>query len=208
MTPDIDLSKYLILKDPNRNYSDLYVAMDREFPGRKWEDSLRVLDKKGALMITLKQGTDLLQLLKSEKVVYDGNGRPVDRFRIGNILSELMCTNGKGEYLNSYFEQNENKLYLKSDNRIIEGSLDYGESQLLADGTFLNEDCFFNISSFNAQGLPTKEDKTLEEAYFLSPVPKNVAKFGRYQGKFCIDCYVSPNISTTMIGVRPVYIKE
>src|SRR3989344_1297839 len=71
--PPVNPKDYLILEtvDGKNNKIGLYVAKTKDFFSKNWYEAHEALNKEGYQMLTIRQGIDLVKLLKSGKV-YDG----------------------------------------------------------------------------------------------------------------------------------------
>ncbi len=205
------LDSYLILPEsPKRGqeYPDLLVSQNKSHFNKRWYKAHELLADENSLMLSPRQFFDFIDLLKSRRRVYDGNGTKIDSGRINAILDDILTVSFpyRAEWLDAYFIKREGKLYIQSghiklaDERLVPMSSEPLEECLM-------EDYYIGLKSINRQGLPTKiaKDESIcdRSIYYFHPREGMVARFWVYSGGAFLGCNRDARGSNVGLGVRP-----
>ena len=204
--PPQDPENYIILEtiDAKDNKIGLYVAKTRDFFGKNWYEVHEALAKESYQMLTIRQGIDLIKLLKSRKV-YDGLKAKLNDAEVQQILNEIIEIKDpwRSEWLDARFIKNNNELYLLQENGYDSSKSGKLEDKIVAKSTIkinpLMQDTKFNINDTDKYGLPTKEGTELNYWY---PRENHVARFYANSSRAGLDCYGDPDNSDSELGVR------
>ena len=124
--------KYIFLPGKSHgsfSYSDMFVPMDRTHQGKNWSDAHLALYQEGAFMLTIRQFVDFLNLLRHD-IVHDGNGRVVNKSKVGAILDDILTVRDpyRAEWLDADFKVKDKKLkvvggklYMNYEHTIVKG---------------------------------------------------------------------------------------
>jgi len=167
----------------------LYIAKQISLFDENWYETHKELHKQQARMLTLREFADFLILLKN------GNAE----FR--KIYDEIAGVRipFRAERLDAKFEQINGIWYINYNHRIINGELKPQNSEPLE--PCIMKDCYVDLSSFNKQGLPTKEGR---DFYYWHLKNNTVAGFGAGSGRAGLGCFGDPRGSYPALGVRVV----
>ena len=207
-----DAESYLIL--PGRaygsySYPDLLVSIDKFYHNNTWYKAHEALNKEDSFMLTIRQYTDFLDLLKNGKV-NNGKDNLVDKVVIDKILDEILTVKNPwiSEWLDAKFSK-KGGLIKKEQWHITYHNIDSGK---LNEVTEELEDCLIEdktpginldswLSNSNKQGLPDKKT-SVGDLYYWSPRDNAVAGFIAESDGAYLDCYRDPGNSDTELGVR------
>ncbi len=189
----VNLSNYILLSS-----HDIYVAKERTLQGKDWYEAHEELHKQDARMLTLKEFADFLLLLRSGKAE-DGLGNKIAKAELDNLYLDITEVRDpyRAEWLDAKFEDKNGVLHLNY-NHITKGkNLEARNSEPLE--TCLMKNCKVELSTFNNQGLPTKEGTDFN---YWAPQEGRVAWFYANAGRAGLYCDGGPLGSYSDLGVR------
>ena len=191
----VNLSDYLLLPS-----HDIYVAKERSLKGNNWHNTHKEAHKQKARMLTLKEFADFLLLLRSGKAE-DGLGNKIAKAELDNLYLDITEVRDpyRAEWLDAKFEVINGVLNLNYLHRISRKVSIPRYSVPLE--TCVMKNCKVELSSFNNQGIPTKEGTDFN---YWAPTKGRVARFIADAGGADLDCDGYPDSSYGGLGVRLV----
>jgi|TARA_B100000315_G_scaffold222963_1_gene227387 hypothetical protein len=162
---------------------ELQVSRETSLHGKNWYETHDFLEGDGERMLTPSEFAEFLRYAKE------------NHQDIYNEIIEL----GKSwslEWIDAYFEQREDSLYVLTGNKTKEEKLD--ENTLMEDKQISLESWIENLTS---QGLPSKETKS-GNLYYWYPRSNSVAGFGVASGRAVLDGRGIPLDYSLSLGVR------
>src|SRR3989344_5841175 len=183
--------RYIILEGKlheTYSYPDLLVSMGKSHHGKNWYETHQALYENGNLI-----EPKILELILD------------DIFEKRDPL--------RGEWIDALFNINNNLLYIKYDNRIINGDLIPGQIRtssnhlLKGAGIGINLDDWLNTATIH--GLPPRKIKN-GELYYYAPLEDNncVAWFYADSVGAFLSCNRDPSSSDPVLGVRHARIRS
>jgi len=168
----IDSEKYLQI--PNTN---IIIAREETFKGKDWYQTHEELKKENLFMPTIPLFISHFMNVKNaydkKTKLYTASGRELSRSDTENLYKYLTTDFNKGcwTWLDAFFEQRPNGLYILTKNKTIEEKLDCP----------IQEDCYVNLN-FNKQGMPIQKSSKQKyfqgkNIYFYYPKNGSVARF-------------------------------
>src|SRR3989344_947104 len=191
-----DAESYLILPGKaygNYSYPDLLVSMEKFYHNHTWYKAHEALNKEDSFMLTIRQYTDFLDLLRSGKV-NNGKDNLVDKVVIDKVLDEILTVKSpwRSEWLDAKFSK-KGGLIKKEQWHITYHDINNGK---LNEVTEELEDCLMEnknisldswLSNSTKHGLPDK--KTLVgDSYYWGPRDNAVARFVADSGRAGLSC--------------------
>ena len=183
-------------------YPDLLVSMEIGLQGYNHEVTWSKLKVAKEIMLTLRQEVDRLNLLKSDKPVYNGNGKRIPK-EIKKALY-LDAVKPREPWRASWL-----------DNLFVDNTISY--HRINSDGTLKLvieplEDCLMDdrnpglsledwLKRATNQGLPPKDVKK-GSLFYLHPRQGSVALFFTYSSGAGLDCGRLILASIASLGVR------
>ena len=203
---------YLILEtvDSKNNKIGLYVAKDKDFFGKNWYEAHQELSKEGYQMLTIRQGIDLIKMLKSKKV-YDGLRAKLNDAEIAQLLNEIIELRSpwRAEWLDARFAQENNEWYLFQGHKYDVSKQGKLEDKVVAKSRIkvspLIENIKFDLKDVNQYGLPTKKGSELDYWY---PTNGSVARFNAGSYVAGLNCSWGPSYSYRALAVRRAKIRN
>jgi len=197
---------YMILEtvDSKDNKIGLYVAKNKDFFNKKWYEAHEALAKESYQMLTIRQGIDLIKLLKSKKV-YDGLKAKLKDAEIAQLLNEIIEVRPpwRAEWLDGRFIEKNNEWYLLQEHKYDNSKSGKLEDRITAKNSIkvnpIIKNFKFNLNDTDKYGLPTKEGTELNYWY---PTNGSVARFGAGSDGASLDCDWDPSDSDSGLGVR------
>lgn len=208
---NINLEEYIKLPEHN-----LYISKTKILHNLDWQDTWTELEKQNQNMLTIKQFTDFIELLRKgvyvKKEVYDAKGNKIELDELKQIYNEITEARDpwRAEWLDAYFEEkpailpDQGGLYLLTKNK-------RKEEKLLED--YVKEDYYADLS-FNKQGLPIKTSIKQrygqgKNVYYWAPVSGRVARFSAGSDwASLICCFRDTSNSYSGLGVRPSFVEK
>ena len=202
---------YIILEtaDSKDNKIGLYVAKTKEFFNKNWYEAHEALAKENSQMLTIRQGIDLIKLLKSGKV-YDGLKSKLNDAEIVQLLNEIAEVRSpwRAEWLDGRFVQKDDEWHLLQGHKYNASKSGKLEDKIIAGNNVkinpIIKNFYFNINDADKYGLPTKEGKGL---YYWHPTNESVARFLAYSDGAGLNCNRVPSNSYSDLWVRRAKIK-
>ncbi len=176
----------------------LYVAKERILHRNNWYETHKEAHKQDARMLNLREFADFLLLLKSGKAE-DGLGNKISKSDLQTLYLDITEVRDpyRAEWLDAKFEDKNGNLHLNYNHRTKCKKLEATNSEPLE--TCVMKDCKVELSSFNKQGMPTKEGTDFNYWY---PVDCRVAWFGAVADWAYLGCNGNPDLSNGGLGVR------
>ena len=205
--PPTNPKDYLILEtvDGKNNGIGLYVAKAKDFFSKNWYETHEALNKEGYQMLTIRQGIDLIKLLKTGKV-YDGLKAKLKDAEIAQLFNEIVevRTPWRAEWLDGRFVKEDNEFYLLQEHKYdTSKSRSKLEERIIAKNRIkvdpLMKNTRFNLNDVNQYGLPTKEGTELDYWY---PTNGSVAWFRANSVGAGLICDRDSADSDAGLGVR------
>ncbi|MBI2671840.1 hypothetical protein HYX16_02810 [Candidatus Woesearchaeota archaeon] len=189
----VNLSDYVFVQQ-----HELYVAKERTLQGNNWHDAHKEAHKQNARMLTLREFVDFLLLLKSGNAE-DGLGNKISKSDLQNIYLDITEVRDpyRAEWLDAKFVEENRILHINYNHRTKGRKLGPTSSEPLE--TCIMKNCKVELSSFNKQGIPTKEGNDFNYWY---PINGTVAGFYADAGRAGLGCYGGPLDSVAGLGVR------
>ena len=209
--------RYIILEGKlheTYSYPDLLVSMGKSHHGKNWYETHQALYEEDSFMLNLRQYVDFLKLLKNGKA-FDENGNLIEPKILELILDDIFEKRDplRGEWIDALFNINNNLLYIKYDNRIINGDLIPGQIRtssnhlLKGAGIGINLDDWLNTATIH--GLPPRKIKNGELDYYACLEENNcVAWFYADSVGAFLSCNRDPSSSDPVLGVRHARIRS
>jgi len=176
----------------------------RDFIGNiNWEKALKLNLSLGGRTLNPRQFADFLLVLKSGNAI-DGTGRKVPESKLAEILDEIITVRNpyRAEWLDADFKYLGGKLWLYSDHRLANASLDSDYKKELED-CLMTKGSRINLATMNAQGMPAEEGNDFQ--YWCPDKDnKSVARFGTGSGRAGLCCDRDPAGANPSLGVRHV----
>jgi hypothetical protein len=173
----------------------------RDYIGNiNWKQALSLNLALGGRTLNPRQFADFLLLLKSGNAV-DGVGKRVSKQKLTNILKEIIEVREpwRSEWLDADFKYLNRKLWLYSDHKLANVSLDANYKKELEN--CLMEDVKISLDSINEQGLPTKTGNDFNY-WFSREDNKSVAGFVANSDRALLGCCGNPASTNPSLGVR------
>src|SRR3989344_7135661 len=189
----------------NYSYPDLLVSMNRTYykTGKNWYDSHKQLQSKSNFMLTIRQFTDLINLLKSGKV-YNGLGKEISQRRIDSILDDILTRREflRAEWNDVKFERVNGVLHINYNHRHVNGQLKPQNSEPLEECLMQDRRISLDhwLNNANSQGLPVPNTND-GNLYYWYPRDGCVARFGSSSVGAVLDCSRDPGDSDSALGV-------
>ena len=179
-----------------------------------WFDALKMNLTLGGFTLNLKQFEDLLELLISNKDIFNGAGSLISREKIRNIYNEITEKRDpwRAEWLDADFKtkgQSKKNLIINYNHKLKNGILvpDNIEDLIWP----IKKDCYVNLD-FNNQGMPTTESSVqnyVQGSNFYHYYPRDdnnsVAGFRADSGRAGLNCNWTPGYSNAELGVRHAF---
>jgi len=167
----------------------LYVAKERTLYGKNWYEAHEELHKQGLQMLIIPEFIEFIKYLKQNP--NQENNKVLDE-----ILAEKDPR--RSEWLDAYFEQRDDGLYILTKNKTKQGLL---EACLMRDIIIPGISLDDWLRDATSQGLP--KENTLEgESRYWCPSDGYVAGFGADSNGAFLDCYWNPENSDSSLGIR------
>jgi len=189
----VNLSDYILLPQHN-----LYVAKERTLQGKDWYKTQAAVHKQDARILNLREFADFLLLLKSGNAE-DGLGNKISKLDLQTLYLDITEKRDpyRAEWLDAEFKDKNGNLHINYSHRFKGKKLTPLKSEPLE--TCVMKNCEVELSSFNKQGMPTKEGTDFNCWY---PVDGRVAWFDAYAGRAGLYCDGYPDDSNGGLGVR------
>jgi len=138
--------------------------------------------------------------------LYDSNNNPLPKDEAEDIYKHLTSDHingGAWSWLDAKFVENNGKLEIHTDHRVVNGSLTAGTKETLMD--CLREEVYVDLAH-TKQGLPivksgNQEYKQGKNIYYYYPRDGRVAGFVADSGRAYLDCGGDPSGSLSSLGV-------
>ncbi len=192
-TEQINPTDYIHL--PSHN---IYVAKERTLQGKDWYKTQTAVHKQDARMLNLREFADFLLLLKSGNAE-DGLGNKLLDLEITRIYNEIVEVRNpyRAEWLDAKFKDKNGVFHINYNHRFKGKKLVPLKSEPLE--TCVMKNCEVELSSFNKQGMPTKEGTDFN-CWF--PRENRVARFNADADGAGLGCDRAPLYSGAGLGVR------
>jgi len=176
---------------------ELYVAKERIALNSDWNEAQEELKNQDSSMLTPYQFREFLKHTKEHDE---------------NIYKEITEVRSpwRSEWINARFEQRDNRMYLISENALIENTFQTTEQKLT---DFLDKNKLPGISleswlnSSTPHGLPEKK-RAPGDLYFWSPKDGKVAWFDVISDRANLNCSRNPSVRNASLGVRAAKRRE
>ena len=191
----IDLSEYILL--PKHN---IYVAKEITLEGKDWTQAHKEAQKQEARMLTLREFTDFLLLLKTGKAE-DGLGNKISKSELDILYLDITEVRApyRAEWLDAFFDNIKGIKHINYNHKFLNGKFEATKSSPLE--TCIMKNCKVELNSFNKQGLPTKEGTDFS---YWCPIDGRVAWFDADAGGAGLGCDGIASGSYAYLGVRLV----
>ena len=196
------------------SYPDLLVPFDRSYNNHNWNQARDAVHNEGSLILTIRQYTDFLKLLKSGNA-FNGRGTKLESGRINSLLDDILTVRNpwRAEWLDAKFSNKgtiRKKLQITYNKIKPDGSLEEVteplQDCLMKDKTpGINLDYWLNNAT--VQGIPPK-NQTDGTLYFWQPKDTAVAWFGADSDGVYLSCDWYPQFTNAGLGVRAAKIKR
>jgi len=181
-----DIKDYIYVSSIN-----LYISKEKTLHDNDWDDTNKKLKDQGLRMPTITEFLEFIKHIKS-----NSNNK-----EYGLILKEIteLRSPWRSEWLDAYFEQENNQFYIYTNNKTIKQPL---KSCLMEDKT---PGIDFNdlISNSTKQGLP-KSNVHGGNLYYWHPRNGTVVGFVADSIGAVLGCGRNPQFSSSALGVRSV----
>lgn len=167
----------------------LDVSKDREFQNSNWHEEHKQLHRRGERMLPIPE---FVEFLKYAEINFP---------EIYKDITEVRSP-WKAEWLDAYFEQRQDGMYVLTANRTKSEKLD--EDTLMGDKQISLKSWLNNPTN---QGLPRKNVEQ-GSLYYLSPRNKSVARFLASSDWTDLDCGWYPSGRGSGLGVRAAKQRE
>ena len=172
------------------------------------QQALNLNQRLGNLTLTPRQGIDLKlaleKALAGEKIYY-ADGSLVDNTGVLSTMhNEMFGVNGpwRGEHLDASFSKKGRQIQITYHKINPDGSVEKTTEPL---EKCLMKDCYIDLGSCNAQGMPTREGK--DSQFWYHPRENSVARFNALSDGAGLDCYGGSGGSDSSLGVRAARVK-
>ena len=205
--PDLLVSKYR-LSSTNLDNNTGEEANGRKYIGNiKWENALTLNLNLNGFTLNPRQFIDFLALLKSGKA-YDSKGSAIKKDELLQIYDEItkVRTPWRSEWMDASFESINDKLYLLSKHKLVNGILTPEYKEFVENSTLM-KDKLPGISldsllkTANKQGFPINKTEN-GELYFWHPRNGGVAGLDAVSDWAYLICNRNPTYSYPALGVR------
>jgi len=183
---------------------DLYLARERTFQGKNWQETHRGLQSNGERMPTIPE---FIEFLKYVRVMFPKIYEEINEKRMGNPW--------KGEWLDADFQKRGEDIYIHSYHVLnSDGNLAPQNSEIVDKDTLMSDRTPFpsnngmSLDDFletdhTKQGLPSKDVKSGDEYYFH---PTGEFKIGTIFDRAGLNCGrgLTPFEGHPSLGVRAV----
>jgi len=212
---DRELTGYVLLEGKvsgSYSYPDVFIAMQRTHFGKRWHQTMRDLHQEKCYMPTINQFVDFLNLLRSEKPVYDHTGRKIGQEKRKALLEDILPSQRDtfaAEWLDAYFTEESGKISIKYHE--IQADYTLKERSETSEG-FLPTSKAVDLRHWllfgSEHGLPIA-DIPEGSMNYAAPKHQSVAFFGGSQRSLLFHCDQDPDLDINpTFGVRAVKLKE
>jgi len=181
-----DIKDYIYVPSIN-----LYISKEKILHNNDWNDTHKKLKDQGLRMPTIPEFLEFIKHIKSNP----------NNQEYGLIIKEILEVRSpwRSEWLDAYFEQENNQFYIYTNNKTIKQPL---ESCLMEDKT-PGIDFSDLLDNPTKQGLPKSNVKD-GNLYYWHPRNGTVVGFSAWA---VLDCSRDPQFSSSAFGVRRTKIK-
>ena len=204
--------QYIILEARTHgtySYPDILIDRERSHQGTDWFQAHEALHQENAVMLTIRQYVDFINLLKSGKA-FDGGGNKVPKQKLDDILDDMLTKRNpyRAEWLDADFKLHGKLLYIHYNHRTINNKLEPQTKEQLDPNTLMQdktpgislEDWLKNATF---QGLSHKNIQDGDLYYWFPRSGNNsVAWFGADADRVDLGCDGNPQSSSVGLGVR------
>ncbi len=167
----------------------LYFAKERTHLGENWDETHKALSQETLLIPNT--GEVPLRMPKIPEFIESLNYFKENNQELYDEITQIR-SHWKGNWLDAYFEQRDDGLYILTDNKTNAEKLE----------SCLMENCQADIlNSANSQGLPTKKEPGF---YYWKPKNGRVAWFDAGSGGAYLGCDWGPSSWSSSLGVFAV----
>ena len=212
-----DLGNYIVLEGRthgNYSYPDSLVSMERTHQNKNWSECWDELMKDNDYMLTIRQGVDFLNLLRSGKA-FDGRGKAIQSSVLDRLHRDITEVKSpwRAEWYDAKFELK------KSGKGILAKSKMYISYHQFQNGNLVKveepvEECLMSdktpgislddwLDNANEYGLP-KPDVKDGKLYYWYPRDEKVAMFYADSDWADLNCDGDPSYRGSNLGVRAV----
>lgn len=202
---------YIILEgknEKNYSYADTFVSKQTYHKNMNWNECHGLLQKDNAYMLTIRQFTDFLSLIKSGKA-YDGVGKEVDKKELERLFLDITEVRSpyRSEWLDADFKVKSGKLYINYNHDVSNGNLVPGNSEPIETCLMDNKTPGIDLDSWlknnTYQGLPKSSVKS-GNLYYWAPMNDNNSVAGFLAGSdgALLSCGGYPGDLDAVLGVR------
>ena len=176
--------------------ANLYFAKERTHLNKNWNETWQALKQENLEMPTLEEFRVSLKYLRDSK---DNECK-----RVYEDITDLKSS-WRGNWIDAYFEQRDDGLYLLTKNKTKSEKLQNHLAQNKTPGISLDD--WINGINITTQGLPNLNIKD-GDLYYWAPVAGRVARFGASPVRAYLNCSRDPSDSNHALGVRAAREKK
>lgn len=200
---------------PGYNYPDLFISMRLlDVVGWDWRTAFTSASENNFCILTPREFVDFLNLLKSNKPIYDGNGRKIHEDRICAINDEIFKRDRTHSYevLDTYYRRigEHRQMQAISGHVYIDDEVRGLNTKPLAPhlmGEKLQISLDYWLANATEDGLPPADTTEGCSMIYCSPAEGRITKFGMHNGRAMLQCDAHDNESAGN-HIRPVLVRD